>query len=194
MITPCMPRNNGQAFVASHARPQTADRLRQVWDQNPREPGHHLLDFARFFPNHLGECLAGTSLTGGNKGETPRRFALSKNNLGAVTTVSLLLTLSVNALAQRLPPEVVVSNTRMYEVTLTTKFVVPENGKTLMASGVWHALPNARPWDGLNRTLGDSAITYKPDSGRVKHLSTNDSQNVFWELRGPDRWQERSNS
>ena len=52
-----------------------------------------------------------------------------------------------------------------------------------MRLGVWHALPNARPWDGLDRTLGASAITYEPDSGRIQHLATNESQNVFWELR-----------
>jgi len=108
---------------------------------------------------------------------------LKKNYLGAVTTLSVLLILSVNAPAQRLPPDVVVSNPQVYEVTVTTKFVVPENGKKLSALGVWHALPNARLWDGLDRTLGASAITYQPNSGRVQHLSTNDSQNVFWELR-----------
>ncbi len=108
---------------------------------------------------------------------------MNKSQLGAVTTVSVLLTFSVNALAQRLPPDVVVSNPQVYEVTITTKFVVPENGKELSALGVWHALPNARPWDGLDRTLGASAITYQPNSGRVQHLSTNDSQNVFWQLR-----------
>ena len=77
-----------------------------------------------------------------------------------------------------------VSNPQVYEVTITTKFVVPENSKKLSALGVWHALPNARPWDGLDRTLGASAITYQPSSGPVQHLSTNESQNVFWELRG----------
>src|SRR5271157_4362329 len=112
-----------------------------------------------------------------------RRFSLNKNQLGAVTTLSVLLTFSVNALAQRLPPDVVVSNPQLYEVTITTKFVVPENGKTRSGLGVWHALPNARPWDGLDRTLGASAITYQPDRGRIQHLSTNESQNVFWELR-----------
>jgi hypothetical protein len=61
--------------------------------------------------------------------------------------------------------------------------VVPDAGKQLSALGVRHALPNARPWDGLDRTLGASAISYKPESGRIQHLSTNDSQNVFWEQR-----------
>jgi len=108
---------------------------------------------------------------------------LNKNYFGAFTALSVLLTLSVNAQAQRLPPDVVISNPLVHEVTVTTKFVVPGNGKKLSALGVWHALPNARPWDGLDRTLGASAITYQPDNGRVQHLSTNDSQNVFWELR-----------
>ncbi len=39
------------------------------------------------------------------------------------------------------------------------------------------------PWDGLDRTLGASAITYEPESGRVQHLASNESQNVFWEVR-----------
>ena len=95
----------------------------------------------------------------------------------------VLLTLSVNAHAQRLPADLVVSNPQLYEVTITTKFVVPEEGRRLTALGVWHALPTARPWDGLDRTLGASAITFQPESGRIQHLSTNDSQNVFWEIR-----------
>jgi transglutaminase-like putative cysteine protease len=106
-----------------------------------------------------------------------------KKHCVAVAIWWSLLTISVNGHAQRLAPDVVVSDPQVYEVTITTRFVVPEAGKELSALGVWHALPNARPWDGLDRTLGASAITYQPESGRVQHLSTNESQNVFWELR-----------
>jgi hypothetical protein len=106
-----------------------------------------------------------------------------KKSCFAVTISWILLTLSANGHAQRLPPDVVVSNPQVYEITITTKFVVPDNGKKLTALGVWHALPNAHPWDGLDRTLGAWAITYEPESGRVQELSTNESQNVFWELR-----------
>jgi transglutaminase-like putative cysteine protease len=102
---------------------------------------------------------------------------------GWVTTVSVLMALPTLAQAQRLPPDVVVSNPRVYEVTITTTFVVPDNRKILSGLGVWHALPNARPWDGLDRTLGASDISYQPHSGRVQHLASNESQNVFWELR-----------
>jgi transglutaminase-like putative cysteine protease len=108
---------------------------------------------------------------------------MNTNALGVTISLSVLLTLSANARAQRLAPDVVVSNPQVYDVTITTKFVVPQNGKTLTGLGVWHALPTTRPWDGLDRTLGASAITYQPESGRVQHLSTNDSQNVFWDLR-----------
>jgi transglutaminase-like putative cysteine protease len=107
---------------------------------------------------------------------------VQKHHCFAATIASILLTISVNGHAQRMPPDVVVSNSQAYEVTITTKFVVPEDGKALSALGVWHALPTARPWDGLDRTLGAWAISYKPDSGRVQHLATNESQNVFWEL------------
>ena len=98
--------------------------------------------------------------------------------------------LSASALCKRVPPDVVVSNAQVYEVTITTKFVVPNDGKKLTGLGVWHALPNARPWDGLGRTMGASAITYEPKSGRIQHFATNESQNVFWEMREgltPDR-------
>jgi hypothetical protein len=105
-----------------------------------------------------------------------------KKNCLVVTISWILLAISANVQAQRLPPDVVVSNPQVYEVTITTKFVVPADGKQLSALGVWHALPNARPWDGLNRTLGAGAISYQPESGRVQHLATNESQNVFWEL------------
>jgi Transglutaminase-like superfamily len=99
----------------------------------------------------------------------------------ALTTLSIWLTLSASACAQRLPPEVTVSNPRVFDVTITTTFVVPTNGKTLKHLGVWHALPTARPWDGLDRTLGASAITCQPEAGRVRHLASNESQSVFWE-------------
>jgi hypothetical protein len=106
-----------------------------------------------------------------------------KPHHAALSALSVLLTLSANARAQRLPPDVIVSNPRTYEVTIATTFVVPENGKRLDGLCVWHALPSARPWDGLDRTLGASAVTYQPASGRIQHLATNESQNVFWELR-----------
>jgi len=108
---------------------------------------------------------------------------MNKICCGAVIISSVLLTVPVNAQTQRLPPDVVVSNPQVYEVTITTKFVVPKDGKKLTGLGVWHALPNARSWDGLDRTLGASAITFEPDSGGVKQLSTNESQSVFWDLR-----------
>jgi transglutaminase-like putative cysteine protease len=118
-----------------------------------------------------------------NKGAGQKRFAVIKAHSGAVTIVGVMLAFSSSAVAQRVPPDVVVSNPQVYEVTITTKLVVPANGKTLTGLGVWHALPNARPWDGLERTMGASAITFQPDGGRLQHLSTNESQNVFWEMR-----------
>ena len=97
--------------------------------------------------------------------------------------------------AQRLPPDVVVSNPRVYEVTITTKFVVPKNGKTLSGLGVWHALPNARPWDGLDRTLGASAITLRagkrPDP---TPLDQRVAKRILGTARGPDSRQEPSSS
>ncbi len=99
-------------------------------------------------------------------------------------TFLVTLILSASAHAQRVPPDLLVSNPQVFEVTITTKFVVPENGKTLSGIGVWHALPSARPWDGLDRTLGASAISFEPANGRIQHLATNESQNVFWEMRG----------
>jgi transglutaminase-like putative cysteine protease len=106
-----------------------------------------------------------------------------KSHFVAATALSIILTLPVNTQAQRLPPDIVVTNPTDYEVTITTKFVVPKNGKKLTSLGVWHALPNARPWDGLDRTAGASAITFEPASGRIQHLATNESQNVLWEMR-----------
>ena len=69
------------------------------------------------------------------------------NTLGRVgiATVSVLLFPAAGAQAQRLPPDVVVSNTRVYDVTISTTFVVPRTGNTLSGLGVWHALPNDRP-------------------------------------------------
>jgi hypothetical protein len=107
---------------------------------------------------------------------------MNRNFPRGITALSVLLILGANARAQRLPPEVVVSNPRVYEVTITTTFLVPENGRTLSDLRVWHALPNPRPWDGLNRTLGASEMTYQPSSGQVKHLAHNESQHVFWEV------------
>ena len=108
---------------------------------------------------------------------------MDKLMLVALTALSALLATATPARAQRVPPDVVVTNPQVFEVTITTKFVVPRNGKKLTGLGVWHALPNARPWDGLDKNLGASAITYEPASGRIQHLSTNESQNVLWEVR-----------
>ena len=66
-------------------------------------------------------------------------LAMNKSDLGAVMSLVVLLTLSANARAQRVPPGVVVSNPQVYEVTITTTFVVPKNSKTLDVLRVWHA-------------------------------------------------------
>ena len=110
-------------------------------------------------------------------------LAMKKTKLGAVVSLALLLALSANARAQRVPPDVVVSHPQVYEVTITTTFFVPKNGKMLNALRVWHALPTARPWDGLDRTLGASEISYQPENGQVKQIAHNESQHVYWEFR-----------
>jgi hypothetical protein len=107
---------------------------------------------------------------------------MRNNCRGAVTVLSLLLTLSPNAQAQRLPPAVVVSNPQVYGVTVTTTFVVPSPETSLSAIRVAHALPTARPWDGLDGKLGVSAITFRPASGRIQAFHTNDSHSIIGEL------------
>ncbi len=108
---------------------------------------------------------------------------MSRTSFVAIMTLSAGLTLSADAPAQRVSPDVKVTNPRAYDVTITTTFVVPEHGTTPTHLGVWHALPNARPWDGQDRTLGASAIAYRPETGHVVHLASNESQSVFWETR-----------
>jgi hypothetical protein len=128
-------------------------------------------------------AVAAKSLAGHEHQGSEGATMMDTNIKGGFTALSVLMALSVNAQAQRLPPDIVVSNPQVYDVTITTTFAVPQNGKKLTVLGVWHALPNARPWDGLDRTMGASEINYKPESGRIQHLSTNESQNVFWEVR-----------
>jgi hypothetical protein len=42
-----------------------------------------------------------------------------KAHSGAVTTVGVMLAFSSSAAAQRLPPDIVISNPQVYEVTIT---------------------------------------------------------------------------
>jgi hypothetical protein len=100
----------------------------------------------------------------------------------SATMLAISIALTANARAQRLSPDVAISNRRVYDVTITTSFVVPASGKPLSVLRVWHALPTPRPWDGLNRTLGASEFTFRPESGRIRYLAHNDSQHVFWEF------------
>jgi transglutaminase-like putative cysteine protease len=102
----------------------------------------------------------------------------------AFTIVLALLTVPSNAPAQRLSPNVVVSNPQVYEATITSTFVAPNDPRNLTGLRVWHALPTPRPWDGLDRTLGASVIRFEPDTGRIQYVATNDSQNVNWEMHG----------
>ncbi len=101
----------------------------------------------------------------------------------ALSALSGVLVLATIAQAQRVPPDLAISNPQIFEVTITTIFIVPAAGKTLNEMRVWHALPSSRPWDGLDRTLGASAITFQPESGRVLHLAGNESQHVYWDFR-----------
>jgi hypothetical protein len=108
---------------------------------------------------------------------------INQRDFSSAAAIAVLLTLTASAQAQRLPPDVTTSNPQVYDVTVRTKFVVPQNQRKLSGLGIWHALPTSRPWDGLGRTLGASAISFVPTSGRIQHLARNESQNVFWELR-----------
>jgi len=108
---------------------------------------------------------------------------MARKKCSAAATLAAMMTLTAAAHGQRLPPEIVVSNPVDYEVTISTTFTVPDHGKKLTRLAVWHALPNARPWDGLQRTLGASEITYSPETGRVEYLAAKASQHVLWEFR-----------
>ncbi len=108
---------------------------------------------------------------------------MSKRNGLVIAVCSIVASFCVSSRAQRTSPDVLVSNPQFYEVTITTKFVVPADAKGLSVVGVWHALPNARPWDGLDRTMGASEIAFTPEGGRIQHLAAKESQNVFWEVR-----------
>ncbi len=105
---------------------------------------------------------------------------INQRDFSALAAIAVVLTLTANAQAQRLPPDVTISNPQVYDVTIRTKFVFPQDQRKLSGLGVWHALPTSRPWDGLDRTLGASAITYEPESGQIQHLARNESQSVFW--------------
>jgi transglutaminase-like putative cysteine protease len=107
---------------------------------------------------------------------------MKKRDYGLIMTLALMLSLCANAQAQRLPPDITVSNAQAYDVTIISTFVVPKDARNLTGLRVWHALPTTRPWDGLDRTLGASGITVEPDSGRLQYVAHNDSQNVNWEL------------
>jgi transglutaminase-like putative cysteine protease len=108
---------------------------------------------------------------------------MNSKHQSAIWALITLVALGADVYGQRVPPDLAVSNSTVYEVTITTKFVLPKDGRVVTGIGVWHALPNARPWDGLDRTLGASDITFQPNSGRIQHLANNESQNVFWEVR-----------
>ncbi len=101
----------------------------------------------------------------------------------AAAALIAVVALGADVRGQRLPPELIVSNPTIYDVAITTKFTVPANGKALTRLAVWHALPNARPWDGLQRTLGASEVGFQPNDGRLEHLDKG-SQHVLWEYRG----------
>ena len=101
----------------------------------------------------------------------------------ALMSTVVLLTFSASLRAQHPTADVIVSNPQVFEVTITSKFVVPEGGRNVTALGVWHALPTPRPWDGLDRTSGASEISFEPNTGRVQYVGHNDSQNVNWEVR-----------
>jgi transglutaminase-like putative cysteine protease len=104
------------------------------------------------------------------------------NSLKTVVVVIALIVLAPSASAQRVPPDLVVSNPRTYEVAITSRFVVPRAARKLTAFKVWHALPTARPWDGQDRTLGASGISFEPETGGIVHRAGNESQSVYWDV------------
>ncbi len=107
---------------------------------------------------------------------------MNGNLLKTIASVAALMMVAPSASAQRVPPDLVVSNPRTYEVTITSRFVVPRAARKLTALKVWHALPTARAWDGQDRTLGASAISFEPETGRIVHRAGNESQSVYWDV------------
>jgi transglutaminase-like putative cysteine protease len=111
-----------------------------------------------------------------------RDISMNKRCRITLAIVSALLSVRGSAHAQRLSPDIIVSNPQVYEVTITSRFVVPEEGRNVTALRVWHGLPTPRPWDGLDRTSGASAIEFEPSTGVVQYVAHNGSQNVNWNV------------
>ena len=103
---------------------------------------------------------------------------INQRDFSALAAIAVVLTLTANAQAQRLPPDVTISNPQVYDVTIRTKFVFPQDQRKLSGLGVWHALPTSRPWDGLGRTLGASTISFVPPSVYPVKLKPLDTKRV----------------
>lgn len=107
---------------------------------------------------------------------------MNQNLTGIFITLIAFQSGVSNAYGQALSPDIEVSNPRVYHVKITTTFVLPKEGTKPKVLRVWHALPTARPWDGLNRTLGVSLISNEPNTGHIEHVASNETQSVFWEF------------
>ncbi|MEZ6141626.1 MAG: transglutaminase-like domain-containing protein [Zavarzinella sp.] len=109
---------------------------------------------------------------------------ISTRMIKSTIVCSIFLNMVLTAHAQTLSKAIQLNPATTFEVTMTTKLVVPA-GKQVSNLRVYHALPTVRPWQ--NRALkhgASSKYLLEPKSGKQQiHAATN-SVYVLWQTPG----------
>jgi hypothetical protein len=91
------------------------------------------------------------------------------------------------AKAQNLPPSVTTSNTKVYQIKMTTTFVVPAGNEKIDQVRVYHALPTLRPWSQAKNKFGAANLEFIPNTAKEEYHEPTDSRFLIWTVDGQQK-------
>jgi transglutaminase-like putative cysteine protease len=82
---------------------------------------------------------------------------------------------------------VTISNPTVFEVTMTTTFVVPSGNDRIDQVRIFHALPTVMPWGLSEPRFGAANLAFTPPSAQITHHQSTDSYHLLWTLEGQQK-------
>jgi len=84
-----------------------------------------------------------------------------------------------------LSPAVAYGGFKTYHITMTTRLVIPNDGRTVTGLRVWHAMPPAQPWSNTDTSLGATDISCSPATAIAHHDAKWDAYSRLWNITQP---------
>jgi hypothetical protein len=103
-----------------------------------------------------------------------------------LSAVALLATVEPSP-AQTQSSAISTAKLTVYQIKMTTTFVVPADNDKIDQVRVYHALPTLRPWSQSKTKYGAKELVFTPDTAKQEYHASTDSHYLIWTFNGQQK-------